>query len=166
MKHVIIYILLATFLTACGISRRTVPPSGSSSSGDTPTAYRVSKYESAKVSLRQAYRDWKGTPYRLGGRSSSGVDCSSFVSIVFDEYFGVNLPKHTRRLLTKGEGIRRRSVRTGDLVFFKTGRRTFHVGILIEDGEFLHASTSEGVTMSSIYDSYWANRYLGARRVM
>ncbi|MDZ7695136.1 MAG: NlpC/P60 family protein [Balneolaceae bacterium] len=62
--------------------------------------------------------------------------------------------------------MRRRSVRTGDLVFFKTGRKSFHVGIIIEEGEFLHASTSQGVTTSSIYDRYWANRYLGARRIM
>ncbi|MFH5883109.1 NlpC/P60 family protein [Halalkalibaculum sp. DA3122] len=165
MRHLIIYIVITTLLTACGIStRRATHSSGSSSSS--PVAYSVNKYSETRVSLKQAYRDWKGTPYLLGGRSASGVDCSSFVSIIFDEYFGIDLPMHTQRLLNRGEGIRRRSVRTGDLIFFKTGRRTFHVGILVEDGEFLHASTSQGVTLSSLYDSYWANRYLGARRVM
>lgn len=143
-------------------------PSSSSSGNERPrrTAFSVDRFNSMEVSLRQAYRDWQGTPYVLGGRSSSGVDCSSFVSLIFDEYFGVELPNYTRRLLNEGQGVRRRSVQTGDLVFFKTGRRTFHVGIMIEDGEFLHASTSQGVTTSDIYDNYWANRYFGARRVM
>lgn len=116
----------------------------------------------------QAYRDWRGTPYRIGGRSASGVDCSSFVSIIFDEYFGVDLPMHTRKLLNEGTGVRRRALRTGDLVFFKTGRKTFHVGVMVKsgEGEFLHASTSQGVTLSNIHDQYWADQYLGARRIM
>ncbi|MDX1636739.1 MAG: NlpC/P60 family protein [Balneolaceae bacterium] len=166
MRQTAVYIVMALLLTACGISQRTVRPAGGTASPSPPAAYAVNRYDAARVSLMQAYRDWKGTPYRLGGRSASGVDCSSFVSIIFDEYFGIDLPYHTRRQLNKGQSIRRRSIRTGDLVFFKTGRRTFHVGIMVRGGEFLHASTSEGVTLSNIHDQYWSSRYLGARRVL
>lgn len=163
MKKITPVISIALLMVACGISQRAANTPDSSSA---PRAFSVSKFDGMQVSLMQAYRDWKGTPYVLGGRSVSGVDCSSFVSIIFDDYFGIDLPMNTRRLLNRGDGVRRMAIRTGDLVFFQTGRRTLHVGIMVEDGEFLHASTSEGVTLSSIHDRYWSNRYLGARRIM
>lgn len=126
----------------------------------------VSSLNEAKVSLIQAYRDWKGTPYVLGGASQNGVDCSKFVEIVFDEYFGINLPTNTRTQLNAGDGIRRAGIRTGDLVFFRTGRKSLHVGIAVNHGEFLHASTSNGVMISKLGNSYWRNRFLAARRVL
>lgn len=165
MKRLFVFISVTLLLSACGISRRAAYPPGSSSSNP-PQAFAVSSYNEAQVSLKQAYRDWKGTPYVLGGRSVSGVDCSSFVGIVFDDYFGIDLPMNTRAQLNQGHGVRRVSLRTGDLVFFRTGRKTLHVGIIVEEGNFLHASTSVGVTISSIYDNYWSKRFLGARRVM
>lgn len=125
----------------------------------------VSSLKEVQASLIQAYRDWKGTPYVLGGASQQGVDCSRLVNIVFDDYFGIELPTNTRTQLNVGDGIRRVSIRTGDLVFFKTGRKTLHVGIAVNRGEFLHASTSNGVMISKLGNSYWRNRFLAARRV-
>lgn len=130
-----------------------------------PPAMTVSSLNEAKASLMQAYRDWKGTPYQLGGSSKKGVDCSKLVHIVFDEYFGIDLPTNTRTQLNAGKGIRRAAVHTGDLVFFRTGRKTLHVGIAVNQGEFLHASTSNGVMISKLGNSYWRNRFLAARRV-
>jgi cell wall-associated NlpC family hydrolase len=126
----------------------------------------VSSLNEAKASLMQAYRDWKGTPYQLGGASQQGVDCSQLVNIIFDEYFGIELPGNTRAQLNEGDGIRRAAIRTGDLVFFRTGRKTLHVGIAVNSGEFLHASTSNGVMISKLGNSYWRNRFLAARRVL
>lgn len=156
-------------LAGCGVSSRGVSGGAGGSNGGNrgaPVMMSVNSYNEAKASLKQAYRDWKGTPYILGGASQSGVDCSSFIQIVFDDYFGIDLPGHTRRLLRSGDGIRRASLRTGDLVFFKTGRGTMHAGIVVEGKRFMHASTSSGVMMSSLNERYWATRYLGARRVM
>lgn len=163
MNRLLLFLSVCLVLSGCGISGRTVRAPGATQYS---SAYAVSKYDEVRASLMQAYRDWKGTPYRLGGTSAAGVDCSSLVGIIFDDYFGVDMPMNTRRLLNQGEGIRRASVRTGDLVFFRTGRSTLHVGIIVEEGEFLHASTSEGVTLSNIYNRYWSNRFLAARRVM
>lgn len=89
-----------------------------------------------------------------------------FINIVFADYFNIDLPTNTRTQLSAGEGIRRTAVRSGDLIFFRTGRGTLHVGIMMDQEEFLHASTSEGVTISEISQKYWANRYLAARRVL
>lgn len=135
-------------------------------SGSGTLLMSVSNYNAIQASLEQAHRDWKGTPYVLGGASERGVDCSSFVRIVFDRYFGVDLPPNTRTQLNVGANIRRQALRTGDLVFFRTGRKTMHVGIIVEDREFLHASTSKGVMISSLDEHYWSSRYLAARRVM
>lgn len=167
-------VLLAALMTSCGVSERTMRPSSSpaeessrpESSSDLPPAITVSKYKEVQVSLEQAYRDWQGTPYVLGGSSERGIDCSSFIQIIFDDYFGIDIPRNTKRQLYAGTGVRRRALATGDLVFFKTGRKTLHVGVIVEDDEFLHASTSQGVTTGSLDDRYWQSRYLAGRRVM
>ncbi|HKK46030.1 MAG TPA: NlpC/P60 family protein [Balneolaceae bacterium] len=168
--------LIAIFLlSGCGIARRTarpVPQNGNAGSGNSTSAAQkpvvamhVSSLNEAQATLMQAYRDWKGTPYKLGGASKKGVDCSMLVNIIFEQYFGIKLPSNTRAQLNTGRGIRRAGVRTGDLVFFRTGRKTLHVGIMVNHGEFLHASTSSGVRISKFGKSYWRNRFLAARRV-
>lgn len=156
----ILIISLLVFTTACGVSSRkaTAPQKNNGT--------KVDGKESMKSSLMQAYRDWKGVPYLLGGASPDGVDCSSFTSIVLDEYFDVDIPVTTRKQLAQGKEVRRKSIQTGDLVFFRTGRSTLHVGILVNSTEFMHASTSSGVMISDIREPYWASKYLGARRVM
>lgn len=190
IQMVLAIVLMSLMLGACGVvPRSSYPPGGpvvtekpadsaspsgpkgDSSSPDrtsenSPPAITVSSLDEAKASLMQAYRDWKGTPYVLGGASESGVDCSRFVNIVFDDYFGIELPTNTREQLNVGNKIRRPAIRTGDLVFFKTGRKTLHVGIAVNSGEFVHASTSNGVMISKLGKSYWRNRFLAARRVL
>jgi cell wall-associated NlpC family hydrolase len=114
----------------------------------------------------QAYQEWEGTPYQLGGASKNGVDCSRLMNVIFDNYFDIDLPTNTRAQLDAGDVIRRAGIRTGDLVFLKTGRKTLHVGVAVNRGEFLHASTSNGVMISKLGNSYWRNRFLAARRVL
>jgi cell wall-associated NlpC family hydrolase len=126
----------------------------------------VSTMSATKASLMQAYREWKGTPYRLGGETQRGVDCSMFMNIVFEEYFDIGLPRNTRTQLNVGDGVRRSAIQTGDLIFFRTGRQTLHVGVAVNQDEFLHASTSNGVTISNLDQKYWSKRYLAARRVL
>ncbi|NBC64571.1 MAG: hydrolase Nlp/P60 [Bacteroidetes bacterium] len=176
--------LLCFLLTGCGISKRTTaphPPQERSISQDEPSVQTEteqdipvamdvsSAYEnitSVQKQLHNAHREWKGTPYRFGGETSNGIDCSAFTQQVFRDFFNKDLPRHTRKQLREGTGIRRRSIKTGDLIFFKTGRRSLHVGISMGDGDFLHASVTSGVMISNIGESYWATRFLGARRVL
>lgn len=174
LQTVPVFLLAIVLMVGCGIARRsTRPPSSNGASGTSSSspqepavAMHVSSLNEAQATLMQAYRDWKGTPYQLGGASKKGVDCSMLVNIIFDQYFGMNLPTNTRAQLNAGKGIRRAAVRTGDLVFFRTGRKTLHVGIMVNHGEFLHASTSSGVRISKFGKSYWRNRFLAARRVL
>lgn len=166
LKKSLLLCFIISLSAGCGMVRRSVPGPAGSGTSPAPAAMKVSSYDEARASLIQAYRSWKGTPYVLGGSSPEGVDCSSFVRIVFDDYFGISLPSNTRTQLNAGSGIRRTSLRTGDLVFFRTGRKTLHVGIIVKGKEFLHASTSNGVMISKLDDYYWSSRFLAARRVM
>jgi len=173
IQTVLLFLLAIGLLEGCGIARRSMrPPSRTVSSGTSsstsqkPVAeMQVSSLNEAQATLMQAYRDWKGTPYKLGGASKKGVDCSELVNIIFSQYFGINLPSNTHEQLNAGKGIRRAAIHTGDLVFFRTGRKTLHVGIMLNRGEFLHASTSSGVRISKFGKSYWRNRFLAARRI-
>ncbi|PAU94484.1 hypothetical protein CK503_06720 [Aliifodinibius salipaludis] len=191
MRKVLVIFMIGGFAVACGVVPRSSHPPAVTGGNENPaqavenssspsveedtatsdqsssnTAIAVSSLDEAKASLIQAYRDWKGTPYLLGGTSQEGVDCSRFVNIVLDDYFGIDVPTNTKEQLNVGSKIRRAAVRTGDLVFFKTGRKTLHVGIAVNSGEFLHASTSSGVMISKLGKSYWRNRFLAARRVL
>ena len=118
-----------------------------------------------RSALLDQYQEWRGVPYRSGGQSRRGVDCSGFVQLTFRERFGLELPRDTRQQSRLGAPISTRGLQPGDLVFFNTGQRTQHVGIFIEDGQFLHASTSKGVIISDLDNPYWRKTYWQSRRL-
>ncbi len=112
-----------------------------------------------RLALYDQYGEWRGVPYRLGGLSKGGVDCSGLVHLTFRDRFGIQLPRTTADLAREGMDVRPRDRQSGDLVFFRINRRLNHVGIYMENGRFLHASTSSGVMISSLADPYWQQRY-------
>ena len=107
------------------------------------------------------------TPYRYGGRTPAGFDCSGFVGYVFAESGGGSLPRRTEEMWRIGERVGRSELAVGDLVFFNTlGRRFSHVGIYIGDGVFVHAPARGGrVRAERLTDTYWEAHYNGARRM-
>lgn len=115
--------------------------------------------------LYQHYKLWKGTPYRLGGMTTRGIDCSGFVFITFKAMFDLRLPRTVDEQAAFGRGIGPAELRSGDLVFFKTSATMHHVGIYLEQGRFMHASTRRGVMISALADGYWRQRFWQARRV-
>jgi len=113
-----------------------------------------------------------GAPYRFGGNTSSGFDCSGFIVKVFEEN-DFPLPRRSTDQADAGKKIDIKEVKPGDLLFFATagGSRVSHVGIVHDigaDGEvkFIHASTSKGVIISSLNEKYWNKAYLHAQRVL
>ncbi|MBO1924146.1 NlpC/P60 family protein [Thiomicrorhabdus sp. 6S3-12] len=122
--------------------------------------------ESVPTRLWQHYRQWESVPYRYGGVSKRGVDCSAFVQIAFNQKFGVSVPRTTRDQMRAGAKVSLSRLKVGDMVFFKTGHRTFHNGIYLGKQQFMHASSSRGVMISSIGQNYWAKRFYMARRVL
>lgn len=113
-----------------------------------------------------------GTPYRYGGTTRNGIDCSAFVRSVF-ETFNMNLPRVSADQAKEGQRISTDEAREGDLVFFATrgGGRVSHVGIVHGRNDkgvltFIHSSTSQGVIITPLNDSYWGKRFLYAKRVL
>lgn len=110
-----------------------------------------------------------GVRYKLGGNDADrGLDCSSFVQTVFRESIGAYLPRTAREQSEVGQQIDINQLKPGDLVFFNTMRRTFsHVGIYLGDNHFLHAPrTGAEVRVENMANSYWMNRFDGARRII
>jgi cell wall-associated NlpC family hydrolase len=106
-----------------------------------------------------------GVPYKFGGTTPKGFDCSGFVQYVFDKR-KIALPRSADTQFKVGKGIAQKNLQQGDLVFFSTYEKgASHCGIYLEQGKFIHAS-SHGVMISRLDESYWKTRYLGARRVI
>ncbi len=121
----------------------------------------ASKNSSQKVN--QVYRQWVGTRYHLGGTGVGGIDCSAFVQKTMSGAFNIHLPRSTAEQRYSGRSISKSDLQPGDLVFF---RKNNHVGVYIGGGKFVHASTSQGVTTSSLSESYWSRTYTQSRRVL
>ena len=117
-----------------------------------------------KTSLINSYQTWAGTPYRYMGNSSDGIDCSAFVRQVYKDALGVHLPRTTLGQVKLGEVVDKENLQVGDLVFFKTGKNERHVGIYLNDNQFISSTSSRGVAMSDLSHSYWVKNYWQARR--
>lgn len=116
--------------------------------------------------LYAAIDSWYGTPYLYGGCSTSGVDCSCFVGKVFKSVYGVNLHRTANDIqLDMDKMVGRSALREGDVVFFTNSNgKVSHVGIYLKEDLFVHSSTSNGVTISSLENSYWKKHfYKGGR---
>lgn len=108
-----------------------------------------------------------GKPYSGSSRYLPGIDCSLFTQEVMREYARISLPRTAAEQYAQGVEVSRRNMLYGDLVFFETEREKItHVGIYIGFGEFIHASTTQGVIISALNESYWAQRFVGAKRIL
>lgn len=107
----------------------------------------------------------RGAPYRNGGTTPEGFDCSGFVQYVFGQH-GLALPRETREQFRMGSRVSRSQLRPGDLVFFTTvAPGASHVGIVVGDDQFVHAPSSRGVVrVERLSAEYWRRRFVGARR--
>jgi|LauGreDrversion4_2_1035121.scaffolds.fasta_scaffold142385_3 hypothetical protein len=127
------------------------------------------KYLLTPTDWRVGASTWIGTPYRTGGETRKGADCSGFAKSLYKEVAGVDIPRTTSQLWLSGKPIDVMSIRAGDLLFFSNvgaGDGITHVGVVIGEGEFAHASTSQGVRFAHHDRGYWQKRFAGARRFL
>ncbi|MGS0748781.1 C40 family peptidase [Halpernia sp. GG3] len=179
MKKLFLFLPFILLLASCGSSKNIVVkrnPYKKSVVKDEGLKTFNSNFRGALDSRRnELLKDsekYIGAPYKYGGNTSSGFDCSGYTVKVYTEN-NENLPRRSEDQAKAGEAIAVKEVEPGDLIFFATagGSNVTHVGIVHDignDGEikFIHASTSKGVIISSLNEKYWNKAFLFARRVL
>lgn len=140
------------FLASCSSSRRVANPS-------------------PEFTIIQTAKSYRGTPYRYGGTTRAGIDCSALVYHAFAAA-GVQLPRTSTEQSKLGKKIPEGKILPGDVLFFATGKKkkeVSHTGIVTEvqkkEVRFIHASTSRGVTEDYLSNAYWTKAFLFAKRL-
>ncbi|WP_320035955.1 NlpC/P60 family protein [Halarcobacter sp.] len=123
-------------------------------------------YNEIYNNLLTQYKDWKGVKYRYGGYSKNGIDCSAFVQKTYKDKLFVNIPRTTILQKELGKEVDIDNLATGDLIFFKTGFKTNHVGIYLKNGKFMHVSTKKGVIISRLDNPYYSKHLWKIKRVL
>lgn len=156
MKNLLLALVTILLLASCGSAKRTYKPAS------------ISK---ADLVVNQA-QAFAGTPYKWGGTTRAGMDCSGLIYTAFNKE-NIVLPRVSRDMATRGKPVKKSAIKKGDLVFFKTNkssRKINHVGLvtLVKEDRiyFIHSSSSRGVLTSSLEEKYWKNAYSQARRVL
>ena len=163
------FILLFTILLLSGCSTRTTKSRHATvSKQHTTTTYTSAQdhpinYEDLDK-LYPYHNKWHQTPYKFGGFGANGIDCSAFVQRAYFDLFHIQIPRSTKEQVNAGRKVSRNNIRTSDLVFFKTGFSSRHVGIYLQHGDFVHTSSSNGIIISNLNDPYWKKRYWMTRR--
>jgi len=161
--------LIVFLVSACGVVKDTPTlPSGMTATEIQTYSRTLGMPLSGKENpvLIKEVAGWIGTPYRHGGNTRSGVDCSGFIWALYRDVYGISIARTTRDQSIQSRRIGRRGLQEGDLLFFRTkGRSISHVGIYLGNGYFAHASTSRGVIVSSLSEDYYNQRFARGGRV-
>ncbi|MGB3942427.1 MAG: C40 family peptidase [Candidatus Manganitrophaceae bacterium] len=122
----------------------------------------------AQEKVIRTARAFIGTPYRFGGTTPKGFDCSGFITYVFRRAVGLTLPRTTQDIVERGSSITVSELKPADLVYFEIdGPAQLHIGIYLGKGKFIHAPRSKGrVNIQDLRLDYWRSRYIGARRIL
>jgi cell wall-associated NlpC family hydrolase len=133
-----------------------------------PSPFQYSPSDSSEEKLQEVMKEYIGIPYRSGGSSLRGMDCSGFARTIYANLFGIELPHNSAAQFSfhKLQRIDEDELQTGDLLFFSQKRRINHVGVYLGDGNFIHATNGHGITISSLDDQHWKSRMVGTKRPM
>lgn len=120
----------------------------------------VEQSDIKNIKLYTFIDDWTGTPYKYGGLSKSGVDCSGFCNVLYKEVYNKQLPRGTKDIAKQLNKVKQSKLQEGDLVLFDIeGKKNAHVGVYLQNNKFVHASTSKGVIVSSLENPYYKKAY-------
>jgi len=170
--YLALFLIITIFIQGCS-SKKII--SGAPASNDKsfpnkyPYNYEITQsidYNKLYNNLLSQYKEWKGVKYKYGGNSKSGIDCSAFIQKTFKDKLNIILPRTTTYQATYGKEIHMENLEMGDLIFFKTGYDSRHVGIYLGEGKFMHASTKRGVTISRLDNPYYSSHFWKIQRVI
>jgi len=164
-----LFLNVLLFITCIPQPRYTSEPQEKSKSQDIlpEEAQGKNKSKIDQAKMGRIIESFLGTPYKLGGETKAGMDCSGLVRQVYKQYAGFSLPHDTKKLYRLVKHVDKDDLVYGDLVFFSDGWFSVsHVGIYVGDGKFVHSIKDFGVIVSSSDEDYYKKRYRGARRVI
>ena len=160
LKSLSSLIILLMLISSCGINKSS---KNFYAVYSTKLGVKLDGKEDKK--LIKSMAEWKGTPYKYGGTTRRGTDCSGFVGSVYREVYNKKLHRTSRDMIKDVRKIRKSKLETGDLIFFKTsGRKISHVGIYIADNKFIHAA-SKGVVVNDLDQTYYKKAYYKSGKV-
>ena len=163
-------LILLCLLATCSCSIRSAPRYTADSKDSGSVARELEKRRRASPRrLARVVEGYLGVPYKWGGTTRAGMDCSAFARAIFRQTYGIELPRTSKQMYRVGRTVvRRRDLKPGDLVFFRdtfSGPGVSHVGIYLGKKRFAHVGVSTGGTITSLDHPYFRLRYVGARRV-
>lgn len=175
-RFALFFIFIFSFFIFFPSCKTTKPPKTTENSRPVKTANSTYKKYSDKLGitvdknsnlkLLEEVVDWWGTPYKYGGESKAGADCSGFVQMVYSAVYNKKVPRTTKQQYEACKKINKNHLKEGDLVFFETGGKGIsHVGIYLRDAKFAHASSTKGVTVNSLQEEYYVKAYRAGGRV-
>lgn len=169
MRSNLLYISALLGLVLCLSSCRSVAPKL-----DYKALARASVRLGVDISLEDNHKlyleaaEWMGVPYRVGGDSKRGTDCSGMTAQIYRKVYRTKLSRSTDGQKKESNKVAKRNLREGDLVFFtssRSGKKVAHVGIYLKDGKFIHASTSRGVIVSQLKEPYYTKHWISGGRI-
>ena len=141
-------------------------PSADAKAAGRVNALGIERTAGDNEQLYDAIEAWMGTPYKYGGTTKEGVDCSAFVGHIYREVYQKRLHRVSNDIQQDVTLITKSELREGDILFFTNSKgRVSHVGIYLKDGLFVHSSTSQGVIISRLDDSYWSKHFYKGGRI-
>jgi murein DD-endopeptidase / murein LD-carboxypeptidase len=181
--HYFLPLLIAgSLLTACSISQKT-SKTDHSEKKESDEARAASEAEKAlaekyatllnveigKLNNYNLYKfidDWQGVPYKYGGRSKTGIDCSNLTSLLYNQVFSKDISGSCSSLFSQTNPINVKDLKEGDLVFFKIdGDKISHVGVYLHNNKFVHATTKKGVMINDLNEPYYKKYFYNAARI-
>ncbi|MEO6149572.1 MAG: C40 family peptidase [Mucilaginibacter sp.] len=171
-----ITIAIALFISTLSVSAQTksIPTLAADNSDDQESLAKtylsqimgVALSATSNLKLFEFVHDWVGTPYRFGGSSRRGIDCSGFTKEIYSKVFNLTIKRSSRDIFSMVSPVRKDELQEGDLVFFKIHSRSIsHVGVYLGNGRFAHAS-NKGVAISNLQDGYYDRYFYKGGRLM
>lgn len=124
--------------------------------------------EESEITNFKLYRfvdDWYATPYKYGGKTKTGVDCSGFTTNLLRDVYGITLAGSANTMYEACEKVAEKNLQQGDLVFFKINSdKVSHVGVYLQNRRFVHASSSRGVVISCLDEAYYTKYFFKGGR--